>query len=486
MTYTSEDHTFTTPTKSGDQKDVPSPEHGDNAHLTGLEQDKKASNPTKPKQGFSLGTQRECETRPQINGFAIFGLPSGENCAKCRVFLKENLTELEMNTIQPVVTVAHTPNSSLENTAGNAPSLDSMSLLMAAKVNEKKARLKEVHQGQLFTVELSMMLIDENAKHHKCQLSPFPDMFAATDPIEAALVQLVKKVETSFLQSQYSHQFPGASYDFSFSSCMLQALSGRKTYSIDKGTFDFKGSLESLFLKLRSSGYLSKTDQDTRKICLQIIVPFSLDSFDDDDPSSTASKPQRKRKHSHVDDGLSQISKPSKPKPNLSSTVCRLFPNGDTEFEELPGDYEIEVPKGWSQYAQGGVPKGGYLLKGFYKYAVSARFEGKQVALFMQKPTMSSSVLNSAALRSELDLLVQGNRFAQSFRERAFAAKAHIPKLEYNVENAFLGMVTLPFQCSYDLPMDDKIVEASVTEASLLFDTFLVVPLLQTKGIYTK
>jgi hypothetical protein len=54
-------------------------------------------------------------------------------------------------------------------------------------------------------------------------------------------------------------------------------------------------------------------------------------------------------------------------------TVCRLFPNGDTEFEELPGEYEIEVPKGWSQYAQGGVPKGGYLSKGFYKYAISVR-----------------------------------------------------------------------------------------------------------------
>jgi hypothetical protein len=49
----------------------------------------------------------------------------------------------------------------------------------------------------------------------------------------------------------------------------------------------------------------------------------------------------------------------------------------------------------------------------------------------MQKPTMSSSALNSAALRSELDLLVQGNGFAQSFRERAFAAKAHIPSESY-------------------------------------------------------
>jgi hypothetical protein len=53
------------------------------------------------------------------------------------------------------------------------------SLLMAAKVNEKKARLKEVHQGQLFTVELSMMLIDENAKHHK--VSSKSELVSATN-----------------------------------------------------------------------------------------------------------------------------------------------------------------------------------------------------------------------------------------------------------------------------------------------------------------
>lgn len=55
-------------------------------------------------------------------------------------------------------------------------------------------------------------------------------------------------------------------------------------------------------------------------------------------------------------------------------TVCHLSSNGDTEFEVLSDTYEIEVPKGWLKYVKGGVPSGGYISKGLYKYGVLVCF----------------------------------------------------------------------------------------------------------------
>ncbi|KAF9047220.1 kinase-like domain-containing protein, partial [Rhodocollybia butyracea] len=55
----------------------------------------------------------------------------------------------------------------------------------------------------------------------------------------------------------------------------------------------------------------------------------------------------------------------------------------------------------------------------------------------------------------------------------------------YNAEGAFVGTVTT-FLPGHGLPIDDKTVEHEAADRSLLFDTFLVVPLLQTKGLYAE
>ncbi|KAJ3871312.1 kinase-like domain-containing protein, partial [Lentinula edodes] len=144
----------------------------------------------------------------------------------------------------------------------------------------------------------------------------------------------------------------------------------------------------------------------------------------------------------------------------------------------------IEVPKGWVKYVKAGAADGGYISKGLYKYCISARVEGKQVALFMHKPVGSSNELNKAGLHAELDLLTQGNGFAQSFKLRALAAGVKVPDLKYNAENAFIGTIDSSL-AARPLPIDDMAVESN-EESSLLFDTFLVVPLLQTKGVFTE
>lgn len=121
----------------------------------------------------------------------------------------------------------------------------------------------------------------------------------------------------------------------------------------------------------------------------------------------------------------------------------------------------------------------------------------------MHKPVGSSNELNKAGLHAELDLLTQGNGFAQSFKLRASAAGVKVPgkslsssipmlfathhsltDLKYNAENAFIGTIDSPL-AARPLPIDDMAVESN-EECSLLFDTFLVVPLLQTKGVFTE
>lgn len=126
----------------------------------------------------------------------------------------------------------------------------------------------------------------------------------------------------------------------------------------------------------------------------------------------------------------------------------------------------------------------------------------------MHKPVGSSNELNKAGLHAELDLLTQGNGFAQSFKLRASAAGVKVPgkslissksmssipmlfathhsltDLKYNAENAFIGTIDSSL-AARPLPIDDMAVESN-EECSLLFDTFLVIPLLQTKGVFTE
>ncbi|KAJ3871012.1 hypothetical protein F5051DRAFT_446772 [Lentinula edodes] len=459
------------------------------------------------------------------------GLTEGESCAKCRKLAK-GLTRIEREQIQCVTTVAHTPHflqedtrSVTENIAkradtwsktasehhlGQPNSKQNQNLAKAAALNDRKARLKKTTKGSTFQVELSLMFIDSKGKHQKCQLPPFTDMYAATDPIEATLVDLAEKLETNFLQSPYSGAFPNATYDFSLASCMLNSISGKKSYSIDKAKFSFQGNLESLFTVLVSGGHLSKADHEGRKLCLQIVVPvtYADDNYIEPRASRMTSK---KRKHSSINDSTrpsSPLSVPverSGPRTSYSSrwnrtsharyaihyetfsywkTVCHLSSNSDTHFEILADSHEIEVPKGWVKYIKAGAADGGYISKGLYKYCISARVEGKQVTLFMHKPVGSSNELNKTGLHAELDLLTQGNGFAQSFKLRASAAGVKVPDLKYNAENAFIGTID-PSLAARPLPIDDMAVESN-EECSLLFNTFLVVPLLQTKGVFTE
>ncbi|KAJ3891845.1 hypothetical protein GG344DRAFT_76565 [Lentinula edodes] len=167
------------------------------------------------------------------------GLAEGESCAKCRKLAK-GLTRIEREQIQSQPAChhcsAHSPflvgdycgkcsrlglnqedmrsvtediakradtwsKTASEHRLGQPNSKQNQNLAKAAALNDRKARLKKITKGLTFQVELSLMFIDSKGKDQKCQLPPFTDTYAATDPIEAALVDLAEKLETNFLQS---------------------------------------------------------------------------------------------------------------------------------------------------------------------------------------------------------------------------------------------------------------------------------------------
>ena len=65
------------------------------------------------------------------------------------------------------------------------------------------------------------------------------------------------------------------------------------------------------------------------------------------------------------------------------------------------------------------------------------------------------------------------------------ASDCSFTELNYNARNGFVGTIE-SFLPTAPLPVNDETVEeqADAADRSLLYDTFLVVPLLQTKGLY--
>ncbi|KAJ4500375.1 kinase-like domain-containing protein [Lentinula lateritia] len=143
----------------------------------------------------------------------------------------------------------------------------------------------------------------------------------------------------------------------------------------------------------------------------------------------------------------------------------------------------IDVPRNWRRFAKGGVPKGGYRGKGSFKYCIEARYNAKPVALLQCIPELGSTTeSNRNLLLKEFEILIQASGFAESFNERAKLAGVSIPGsgLTFNITDAFVGTTILPIP-SGGLPMEESIEN---DDRSLLYNTFLVVPLLTISGLY--
>ncbi|KAJ3886977.1 kinase-like domain-containing protein, partial [Lentinula edodes] len=168
---------------------------------------------------------------------------------------------------------------------------------------------------------------------------------------------------------------------------------------------------------------------------------------------------------------------------SFKKTICRLSQDGNTTLEQLSELETIEIAKNWLSYSKQGFPGGGYLGKGYYKYAIRAKYEGNDVALLQYIPQGSTSETNHQNLLAELDVLTQASGFAASFKERTqMTLSTTLPSesidISYNSDGAFIGMTT-SFIPAGPLPVNSSDVS---DERSLLYNTFLVVPLLPTGG----
>ncbi|KAE9390116.1 hypothetical protein BT96DRAFT_1002604 [Gymnopus androsaceus JB14] len=223
-------------------------------------------------------------------------------------------------------------------------------------------------------------------------------------------------------------------------------------------------------MQLCDSGKLTQTDINDRKFgiecCVPVIHPQHGDydsSFISKTNSATSSVRASKRRKTSA----------------IASAPPTVQNSGETRLVQSEEDDVIQVPKDWRQFSKGGTPKGGYRAKGYFKYCLEARYKNHQVALFQCIPEGSTSMSNRMSLIQEYEVLVQASGLAKSFNERAKLSGVSITGLDFNAEGAFIG--TTSFVPAGGLPMEETIEN---DERSLLYDTFLVVPLLSTTGLY--
>ncbi|KAF5372449.1 hypothetical protein D9757_007775 [Collybiopsis confluens] len=91
--------------------------------------------------------------------------------------------------------------------------------------------------------------------------------------------------------------------------------------------------------------------------------------------------------------------------------------------------------------------------------------------------------MNQENLKAKLDVLTQASGFAKTFKERAFtvAPDLKLPDLSYNADGAFIGITKVHVPAG-PLPVEDN--SSQEDTRSLLYDTFLVVPLLPSGAFY--
>ncbi|KAH6885541.1 kinase-like domain-containing protein [Coprinopsis sp. MPI-PUGE-AT-0042] len=140
------------------------------------------------------------------------------------------------------------------------------------------------------------------------------------------------------------------------------------------------------------------------------------------------------------------------------------------EVEGGEGDV-IEVASNWRNEI-GDVPKGGYIAKGYTKYAFLGRYRETKYAIFQTKENRTTSAENEADLKAELQLLAFGDYFLKSFRRRVECSdsiKSPMADIRWNYEGAFLGKVVY---------LSDSLT-SHLEKASLVYETFLAVPFLE-------
>ncbi|KAF8226522.1 hypothetical protein L208DRAFT_1301371 [Tricholoma matsutake] len=158
---------------------------------------------------------------------------------------------------------------------------------------------------------------------------------------------------------------------------------------------------------------------------------------------------------------------------DFQKTIITIDKHGNLD-EVVSLDEKIKVSKDWRSFSEGNKPEDGYLSKGATKFAFMGRYKDAPYAIFQCKACPGvNEALNCTDLMVELKLLVHGQYFAESFAQHAQMYSVQIPGLDihWNAHGAFIGTVTNAW-------LDDM--------SSLVFETFLVAPLLDMSDLYTE
>ncbi|EED78306.1 predicted protein [Postia placenta Mad-698-R] len=153
--------------------------------------------------------------------------------------------------------------------------------------------------------------------------------------------------------------------------------------------------------------------------------------------------------------------------------------DGEVRLISDPRTETILIAKDWQQYITGGLREGGYIGKGYSKFAFEGRLRPIPVAIFQMRPIgdPSDQDLNQRDMIAELLLLALRQYFLDAFYRRAKAYHVKgLPELEWNSAGTFVGQVTS------ELPPPPASIADKDTR-SLLYNMFLAAPLLETRDI---
>ncbi|KAG6885108.1 hypothetical protein C0992_005462 [Termitomyces sp. T32_za158] len=258
------------------------------------------------------------------------------------------------------------------------------------------------------------------------------------------------------------------------------------------------GTIDAMYSGLRSESKVSDTDFKARKLSLRVYA-HEVPSIGDDDDLYYPSAQSSVRRSVTCSVSRSQTATKRKASGSISTTMeytsafrPRKLPAApQIEFDKYDFDKitftidaagnldevvsrneEIEIAKNWRQFAASDKAEGGYISKGATKYAFMGCIGSKLYAIFQcGVGSQVDEASNHTDLIAELKLLVLGQYFAESFATRAKTYGVRIPDIKWNSAGAFVGKA---ITCWPD------------EDSSLMFESFLAAPLLDTSTLYTE
>lgn len=387
----------------------------------------------------------------------------------------------------------------LNQVQGRAQSLQ---LQSAAQVNMKAAEMRKANKSEVVTVSAGLWMILHTSSTAK-KLLPLntSTTFQVGYNADDMLNDLASKAKGSYDMSPTTIRNINTRFCPSFERKSISFGILKTTSNITE--FDQHELLDTtvgeLFSNLKTNNLLSQKDIKDRSLSMRILVYEPAPESDADDEDDVKSKtppppPPRTRKRKLTDGKSSASPAPSarryesayRPQPLVLRSTSpplqydsHIFRKTAFVVNKVGEGMRVEskhletilVARDWQLHRRSSVPFGGYIAKGFSKFAFRAQIGTTAYAIVQSKPIMSSEDMNNSDLIDELALLHLGQYFMETFYARALFYKVKaLPRMSWNMQGSFIGTLETPPPQAPDNYDDDK--------RSLVFSTFLATAIL--------